>query len=189
MFADHTLTPKEATRLCALGTLALAPMSYADLAVSIRHFISRVTGPTPEIMGDSIELLKYEGLAETVDGQGDRAILRLTADGYMALRELLTANLRPSSQGVNKLVVALKFRFMHLLDRREQLAQADLLLDVTERELARLEDLRRHDGAGTGYLFAWLDHDIDMLAARSAWLADFRGRLAAGEHQAADQAH
>ncbi|MBT5428342.1 MAG: hypothetical protein HOK89_00350, partial [Rhodospirillaceae bacterium] len=32
MFADNTLTPKEAVRLCALGTLALGPTRYGALA-------------------------------------------------------------------------------------------------------------------------------------------------------------
>ncbi|HYN38325.1 MAG TPA: hypothetical protein VES39_03645, partial [Rhodospirillales bacterium] len=77
MYADQTLTPKEAIRLCALGTLALAPMRYGELAVSIRHFISRVIGPTPEIMGHSLELLKYEGLVETVEGSDENAMLCL----------------------------------------------------------------------------------------------------------------
>ena len=48
MYTDNTLTPKEAIRLCALGTLAIAPLRYGDLAVAIRHFVSRVIGPTPE---------------------------------------------------------------------------------------------------------------------------------------------
>ena len=81
MYADHTLTPKEAIRLCALGSLALGSMRYADLAISIRHFISRVIGPTPEIMGHSLELLKYEGLVETVEGSGEVALLRSTDVG------------------------------------------------------------------------------------------------------------
>ncbi len=51
MFADNTLTPKEAVRLCALGTLALGPTRYGGLANSIRHFISRITGPSLERMG------------------------------------------------------------------------------------------------------------------------------------------
>ena len=94
MFADNTLTPKEATRLCALGILGLGPMTYSTLAMTIRHFISRVIGPTPEIMGHSIELLKYEGLVEAVEGSGDEALLRITDDGRGEMQTLLTANLR-----------------------------------------------------------------------------------------------
>ena len=118
MYADHTLTPKEAIRLCALGSLALAPMRYGDLAISIRHFISRVIGPTPEIMGHSLELLKYEGLVETIEGSGETALLRITDDGGHEMRALLTANVRPSNTELNTLITALKFRFLHLLGAR-----------------------------------------------------------------------
>lgn len=178
MYADHTLTPKEAIRLCALGTLALTTMSYRDLAVAIRHFVSRVIGPTPEIMGHSIELLRYEGLVTTLTGSGDLAVLALTDAGRDELRSLLVANLRPSNTELNHLIVALKFRFLHLLDPTEQLAQADLLIEATEQELARLNDLRRHHVDDGGHLIGWLDHDIVQHATHLAWLADFRLRLA-----------
>ncbi|MGF1641665.1 MAG: hypothetical protein ACFCUO_12015 [Rhodospirillales bacterium] len=177
MFADQTLTPKEATRLCALGSLAMAPMTYSALAISIRHFIGRVVGPTPEIMGHSIELLRYEGLVEAAEGVGDQALLRITAAGRAAMRELLTANLRATSTALDKLIVALKLRFLHLLDPDEQCAQADLLVDACERELARLDDLRRHHADERGYLRSWLDHDIGLLEVRLAWLEAFRARL------------
>ena len=67
MFADNTLTPKETVRLCALGTLALGATRYSVLANSIRHFISRITGPSLDVMGISIELLKHEGLVEAAN--------------------------------------------------------------------------------------------------------------------------
>jgi DNA-binding PadR family transcriptional regulator len=177
MFADHTLTPKEATRLCALGGLALSPMTYSALAMSIRHFISRVIGPTPEIMGHSIELLKYEGLVEAIEGSGAETLLNITDAGREEVRELLTANVRATSTALDKLIVALKFRFMHLLEPDEQCLQADMLVDVCEKELSRLEDLRRHHAGDAGYLVSWLDHDIGLLETRLAWLTDFRARL------------
>ena len=177
MFADNTLTPKEATRLCALGGLALSPMTYSALAMSIRHFISRVIGPTPEIMGHSIELLKYEGLVEAVEGSGDQTLLNITDAGREEVRELLTANVRATSTALDKLIVALKFRFMHLLEPDEQCLQADMLVDVCEKELSRLEDLRRHHAGDAGYLVSWLDHDIGLLETRLAWLTDFRASL------------
>lgn len=179
MFADQTLTPKEAVRLAALGTLAMTPLSYSGLAVAIRHFVSRVIGPSPEIMGHSIELLKYEGLVETVDGEGDSALLGLTDAGHHELRTLLTANLRAADTALNKLVITLKFRFLHLLTPTERADQADLLVDVCEQELARLDDLRQHHAGDAGYLVAWLDHDIGQLEARLEWLTAFRDRLAA----------
>jgi DNA-binding PadR family transcriptional regulator len=177
MFADNTLTPKEATRLCALGSLAQSPMTYSALAMSIRHFISRVIGPTPEIMGHSIELLKYEGLVETAEGSGDEAQLRITDAGSDEMRQLLTANVRATSTALDKLIVALKLRFMHLLGPDDQCVQADMLVDVCERELSRLEDLRQHHAGDAGYLVSWLDHDIGLLETRLAWLTDFRARL------------
>ena len=177
MYADHTLTPKEAIRLCALGSLALGTSRYADLAISIRHFISRVIGPTPEIMGHSLELLKYEGLVETIEGSGEDALLRITDDGVREMRQLLTANVRPSNTELNTLITALKFRFLHLLPREDQRSQAELLLAAVERELARLHDLRAHPSGSAGFFPDWLDHHIAALEDRLAWIADFRARL------------
>ncbi len=176
MFADNTLTPKEAVRLCALGTLALGPLRYGDLANSIRHFISRITGPSLDVMGQSIELLKYEGLVEAMDGDGD-AMLAITDAGRAELNTLLSANLRSAATEINKLVVALKFRFLHLLDDPEKVSQAELLIDTTESELARLDDLRQHHATDQGYLTNWLDHDIDLLEKRLSWLEDFKARM------------
>lgn len=176
MFSDHTLTPKEAIRLCALGTLADAPMRYSALAHAVRHFVSRITGPSSEIMGTSIELLRYEGLVAPVSGNGmeDDAELALTDPGRRELRTLLIANVRAASTELNKLVVALKFRFLHLLDKADREAQVDLLIEACDRELARLDDLRAHTADEAGHLTAWLDHDIAQLESRLAWLRDFR---------------
>jgi hypothetical protein len=171
MFSDHTLTPKEATRLCALGTLAMEPMSYRDLAVSLRHFVGRVIGPTAEIMGHSIELLKYEGLVKA--DEGEESPLHLTDKGKGETRRLLTANVRSTSTDLSKLVIALKFRFLHLLPVEEQLAQAEMLMDVCERELARLQDLRDGYTDVEGYLAVWLTHDIDLVHQRLGWLTEF----------------
>ncbi len=177
MFADQTLTPKEAVRLTALGTLALGPMTYSALAIAIRHFVSRVVGPSPEIMGHSIQLLRYEGLVETAEGEGDDALLMLTAAGRTEMRTLLTARLRAADTALNKLVVALKFRFLHLLESEERYAQADLLVEVCEQELARLEDLRAHHAGDSGFLGLWLDQDIRLVEERLAWLVRFRDGL------------
>ena len=177
MYADQTLTPKEAVRLCALGTLALAPTTYMGLAHAIRHFVSRVIGPTPEIMGHSIELLKYEALVEVIDGEGDSAMLQLTPAGHAEMRALLTAKLRPSNTELNRLLVALKFRFLHLLDAADQRLEAEQLIEACEQEVLRLIDLRQHHADADGCLTLWLDHEIDALETRQAWLAAFRDRL------------
>lgn len=179
MYADNTLTPKEAVRLCALGTLASGPMRYSDLADAIRHFISHITGPSLDVMGTSLELLKYEGAVKAVDGVGmeDDALLGITESGRDELRALLIANIRSQASEMNKLIVALKFRFLHLLDEDDRRDQADVLIEATESELARLESLRRYHADDDGHLVEWLDRDIEELESRLAWLRAFHERL------------
>src|ERR1700744_1785417 len=91
MFADQTLTPKEAVRFCALGLIADAPQHYSVLAREVRDFCARVMGPSLDLMGTSIELLKYEGLVSPVEGQGmaDDALVAVTNNGLAVLRTLL----------------------------------------------------------------------------------------------------
>lgn len=179
MYADNTLTPKEAIRLCALGTLANGPLRYSALANAIRHFVGHTLGPSLDLMGTSVELLKYEGLVEAVGGLGmaDDAELHLTEAGRDALHTLLTARLRSGAAELNKLLVALKFRFLHLLETDDRRVQADHLIEVCENELARLDALRQHHGEDPGYLVAWLDHDIRQAESHLAWLKDFRAAL------------
>jgi DNA-binding PadR family transcriptional regulator len=175
VFADLTLTPKEALRLCALGMVAAAPMRYSALAGQVRHFCGSIMGPSLDLMGPSIELLRYEALVEARDGKGmeDDALLAITEAGQRELKTLLTARVRSSSD-LSKLVVALKFRFLHLLDASEQAAQIEMLRDASESELARLEDLRDHEAASGSALDAWLDHDLKLLRQRIVWLEAFK---------------
>lgn len=172
MYTDNTLTPKEAVRLCALGSLALRAMPYGELASSIRHFISHIVGPSLDVMGQSIELLRYEGLVHAVDGEGmdDHAELAITDAGRGELNILLNANIRLGATELNKLIIALKFRFLHLLSPKQQTGQISLLMDVADNELARLLELRRGHAGDDGFLPAWLNHDIEIAEARLAWL-------------------
>ncbi len=171
MFTDNTLTPKEAVRLCALGILATRPMSYAALAESVRHFVSHVIGPSLDVMGQSIELLRYEGLVENNgSGNDDDIELLITETGRAAFQELLCANMRLGATELNKLIVALKFRFLHLLSPEIQIQQIAVLKDVSENELARLSELRRHHSADDGYIVGWLDHDITLIESHLSWL-------------------
>ena len=182
MYADNTLTPKEATRLCALGTLALAPMRYGALASAVRHFVSRVLGPSLDLMGTSIELLRYEGLVAAVDGEGmaDDATIAITDAGREELHTLLTAHLRFGATELNKLLTTLKFRFLHLLEADDRRRQAELLIEVHDSEIGRLLDLRRHHEGCAGHLIEWLDHDIALLETRLTWLHAFRRRIDQG---------
>lgn len=181
MYADNTLTPKEAVRLCALGTLALSPkpLAYSVLAHDARHFMSRVTGPSLELMGTSLELLKFEGLIAPISGQGmeDDAPMELTSKGREELQTLLTARVRADSSDLNKLIITLKFRFLHLLSIEEQCNQVDSLVDAAQAELARLGDLRDNHAEENTHLIDWLDHDLDLIEKRVDWLENIRNTL------------
>ena len=183
MFADNTLTPKEAIRLCALGTLAQAdaPMRYGQLANAIRHFTSRITGPSLDIMGTSIELLKYEGLVAPIEGDGmeDDAALALTDEGRAELLTLMTSRIRFQGGEVNKLIATLKLRFLHMLEPTEQIRQIDLMIEGTDTEVARLDDLRATHADAPGHLGEWLDHDIRQLENHLQWLEGLREKLCA----------
>lgn len=180
MFADNTLTPREAVRLCALGTIACGPMRYSELASSIRHFITRLSGPSLDLMGSSIELLRYEGMVEPVEGEHEGMendpVLRITEAGRKAFRDLMVAPLRPASD-LSKLITALKFRFLHLLPAEDQMAQVDLLIDTQETGLARLIDLRRSMDGESGYMGEWLDEEIARARHRLDWLESLHARV------------
>lgn len=177
MYADNTLTPKEATRLCALGMLANGPQSYAALASGVRHFVTHVMGPSLDVLGTSIELLKHEGLVKAVSGATDDATLEITDEGRDELKTLLTANIKAAESDLNKLIIALKFRFMDILDTEQQKTQITVLEHAVENELVRLEDLRSHHAKDGGHLIEWLDREIEDLERRRDWLSDKRERL------------
>lgn len=180
MYRDNSLMPKEAVRLATLGLLAGKPMRYADLAMAVRHFTARLVGPSLDLLGTSLELLRYEGLVEAQDGQGmaDNALLTITAAGRQEFDTLMRARVRaPSSDDLNKLVITLKLRFLHLLDPAEQREQAEQLVELFETELARLEDLRRSYEGEPGHLISWLDHDIDQVRNRLDWFQALFDRL------------
>lgn len=178
MFADNTLTPKEAVRLCALGLIARSPQCYSALAGAVRNFVSHVAGPQLELMGMSIELLRYEGLVEAVEGTGmeDDAVLAITEAGRRELHALLTARLRPGND-LSKLIVALKIRFLDILDPAERRAQSDLLLDLVDGQLASLMELRDQMTGEDAHLTEWLDLEIRQLEQRLSWLEGFSTRL------------
>mgnify|MGYP001407336941 CR=1 FL=1 len=184
MYADNTLTPREAIRLCALGTLAESSTSnetaitYDDLARSIRHFISRITGPSIDLMGESIELLRFEGLIEAKDNTNpSNPTLEITKEGTKLLQELLLTNIRPGSGDLNELIIALKFRFLHHISPNQQLSQIDLMLEVYESELLRNEDLCNYHKHDKGYFIGWLKNNIARLEIRNNWLKTFKRNI------------
>ena len=179
MYADNTLLPKESNRLCALGTLAQAgePMAYSQLAGSVRHFTAHIMGPSLDMMGSSLEMMKLEGLIEAVeisDETGDE-MLALTDEGREAFSRLLQASLRDTNGELNRLILALKFRFLHLLQKDAQRDQVEILADVCETELLRLIDLRASVARESGHLPAWLDLEIALMKTKLCWLRDQKG--------------
>ncbi|HTO85496.1 MAG TPA: hypothetical protein VMQ73_24960 [Methylomirabilota bacterium] len=177
MYKDNSLIPTEAVRLAALGLLSEGERSYAALADEVRHFTGRIVGPSLDLIGPPIEVLRVEGLVDASAGSGPAMVLRITDLGRQELVRLLAANLRGPLGEFNKLVIALKLRFLHLLDSPAQKLQAELLAEICERELARLTDLRRHYADRAGHLVDWLDHDIEQVQARLRWFRNLGDRL------------
>jgi len=178
MYRDNSLIPSEAIRLLALGILAGGERSYAELAAEVRHFVSHITGPSLELVAAPLELLKIEGLVDAGEEgeEPDAELLSLNQAGRAELHTLLAANVRAPVSDINKLIIALKLRFLHLLPPAERRLQAEVLMELSERELARLTQLRAHHSGDKGHLVAWLDQEIAQVEAR---LAFFRGLVAA----------
>jgi DNA-binding PadR family transcriptional regulator len=177
MYRDNSLIPTEAVRLAALGLLSEGPRSYAELADEVRHFTGRIVGPSLDLIGPPIEVLRVEGLVHSSGGSGADTALSITDAGRQELVRLLGANLRGPLGEFNKLVIALKLRFLHLLDPESQKLQAELLAEICARELTRLTDLRRRYDGRSGHLVDWLDHDIDQVRARLGWFRGLGERL------------
>ncbi len=176
MYTDNTLTPKEAVRLCALGALMSEPTRYSALASSVRYFVSHIIGPSLEVMGQSIELLRYEGLVKS-DNNDEDPTLHITTEGRAEFETLVQANVRHGATELNKLIIALKFRFLHLLGAEQQAEQILSLMDLSENELARLSELRTHHARDEGIIVSWLDHDIEMVESHMAWLKNLHADM------------
>ena len=180
-FRDHSLIPTEAVRLTALGELARGGMSLGTLSSSVRGFVSRLMGPSLDVLGLSIEQLRYEGLIEPLGrraGPGQSLTadteLALTPAGRETLLELLRSPVRAPMTDLSKMVVALKLRFLDLLPPEDRAAQIEQLVEMSQTELARLEDV-----AARGYegmLGEWLAQDI---AVAERWRDWYRAKLAA----------
>jgi hypothetical protein len=168
----QSLFPAEALRLAALGMLAEDPRGYGDLAAEISAFAGHVAGPSLDLLGTSVELLRYEGLVEAVGGSvtDETALLDLTATGRAALARLLRASLAAPASQINRLFVALKLRFLPLLPEPEQRRQLGLIADWYRTEHERVVTLR-HGQAGSGAEFiVWLDHEAAQIRAHIDWL-------------------
>lgn len=169
MYRDNTLIPTEAIRLAALGALIEGERRYADLASEIRNFVGRIAGPSLDLLGTSLEVMGYEGLAVLEDAEGDGgALLRITDEGRRQFVLLMTSGVRAPVNDVSKLVIALKMRFLDLLDPEDRLDQVELMREMCEGEAGRLRDLL-HQGSNAGFT-DWLTFEIEQLESRIRWL-------------------
>ncbi|MGB8841069.1 MAG: hypothetical protein WCC64_08335 [Aliidongia sp.] len=174
MYRDNSLIPLEAMRIAALGALAEKPMRYAEIAADVRRFASRIVGPSLDLMGTSVEVLRAEGLITSSDGSDD-PLLTLTTSGHEDLVTLLKAGIRATNTELNRLVVALKMRFLHLLSPHDRQDQIRLLQGLLAGERERYRDLQA-SGGGHALFDDWLRFEIEILEARLAWLERFSER-------------
>ena len=178
MYRDNTLIPTEAVRLAALGALAGRDMRYAEVAADVRHFTQRIVGPSLDLVGTPTELLIVEGLVDPLDGTGmeDNATLRITGSGREEFVRLMTSSVRAPINDISKLILALKMRFLHHLPDGERAEQIELMVEMIQRELTRLSDLRATCTGEPGYFLEWLDQDIAATQKRLDWFEALRDR-------------
>jgi hypothetical protein len=174
MSADNALLPAQTVRLAALGILAEGARPYAELAREVVDFIRCILGQSLDLMGTSLELLRYEGLIEAVAGTGmiDNAEMRLTASGNEALRRLLAAGLNAPGNELNHLVLALKLRFLPILDDEDRRQQLALIGEWYAGEIIRLEQLcARHAGRSPQFR-RWIEREIALTRERLGEIAE-----------------
>ena len=171
MYRANSLIPKEAIRMAALGALINSDRSYIDISTEVRQFSARIVGPSLDLLGTSIELLKLEGLIEVVENSGGdgEELLRLTQSGLQELKEYLKSTIRSGSSDLNKLVVALKLRFIEVLEPHERLDQLVGLQAMYQAERNRLQDLRKHKEWSAGLLPGLLDLELAVTDQRLSW--------------------
>ena len=149
---------------------------YAALAHAIRSHVTAVAGPSLDMMGTSIELLRHEGLVTSRDEDGHN-VISISDKGRAEFRSLMLANLRDTDSEFSRLVISLKFRFLRLLGIRERQAQIDLLSDRTERDLDRLIALRETFTAEGRFFIDWVDTEISLAEQCLAWLEGLHADL------------
>ena len=171
MYRDNSLIPKEAIRMAALGALVDSDRTYRDVSSEVRQFSARIVGPSLDLLGTSIELLKLEGLIEVIESHsvvGDE-LLRLTKTGMSELKTYLRSTIRSGGSDLNKLVVALKLRFIEVLDLSDKYEQLVSLRTMYEGEKSRLEDLGAFKEWSSGLLPQLLKLELIVAEKRIRW--------------------
>ena len=186
MYSDNTSRRGWGGSRGGWGQLGDAPSGEGARVTASRDFVSGGSGPSLELMGESSELLSYEGLVELSETGADpgEAMVDISQAGREMLKTLLLTNLRAGASSLNELIMALKFHFLHVLAPNEQKAQLELFMEAAESDLARIEDLRHHHANDRGFLQGWPDHDKDWLEARLAWRKEIHARTIGNEDKA-----
>ncbi|WP_343564907.1 hypothetical protein [Kiloniella sp. b19] len=161
MYRDNTLVPSEAMRLLALGFLKEGHLDYATLAEKTRQFTLRIVGPSLDLIGTPLEVLKIEGLVESNPAFAAQESLVLTSRGSGEFERLIASSLRAPLNDMSKLVLSIKMRFLHLAAPKTRLEQYLLLVDIYDRQLERLQALKVQEKDQSAEDFeAWLDIEI-----------------------------
>lgn len=176
MSGTTVFLPKQIFRLCAIGTLLQeGRMTYGALAESVRNFMAHLVGPSLDLMGSSMEVLRYEGLIEAAAHSDMRSpstadsLLQATAHGKDEFAALMMTPVESTLGDQTKLVITLKVRFLHLLPTDMQRCQADELTGHYEQALSRLKSLNALYERESGHLAGWLQHDIAQMERRLSW--------------------
>ena len=72
----------------------------------------------------------------------------------------MTSNLRAPITDMSKLIIVIKMRLLHLSAPKTQAMQINLLVDIYERQLTRLLELKQGYSTSKGHFDGWLDLDI-----------------------------
>ena len=168
MYRDRSLQPGETVKLIALGLLIEAPRTYADLANDIRYFTARIVGPSLDLLGSSLEILRLEGWIAPKENKDNTSPISLTDSGYEQFLSLMNAPLRIPLNDSNRLALLTKLRFLPYLPEETRLDQIDLIEELVEKEQAWNAELAR-DFPQTA-LGAWVEMESRDLSAKRAWL-------------------
>ena len=76
---------------------------------------------------------------------------------------------RSKANDLARLVVALKLRFLNVLEPEDRRRQIEALIELTTSELARLNDLRTQRPTGEEVFADWLGQEIAQTEGRLAW--------------------
>ena len=168
MYRDRSLQPGETVKLIALGLLVESPRTYAELANDIRYFTARIVGPSLDLLGSSLEILRLEGWIAPKENTEKTGPISLTDSGYEQFLSLMNAPLRIPLNDSNRLALLTKLRFLSYLPEETRLDQIDLIEELVEKEQAWNAELARdfpHTALG-----AWVEMECKDLAAKRTWL-------------------